>query len=146
MSWDLLGSYFAAFLGSEDLTCYDIIHDRYYQHCRVQKKQHYCQCQWQVSLLSLLKDYCHNNKSIDSLILHSKRQNMQRKIGGVRTDAVILIIEMKINKETSGERSLRFLLENEKQNEIKGFFFLTSSVNYLKRIIKVTWQYRGQLP
>lgn len=48
---------------------------------------------------------------------------MQRKIGGVRTDAVILIIEMKINKETSGERSLRFLLENEKQNEIKGFFF-----------------------
>lgn len=63
---------------------------------------------------------------------------MQRKIGGVRTDAVILIIEMKINKETSGERSLRFLLENEKQNEIKGFFFLTSSVNYLKRIIKVT--------
>lgn len=49
---------------------------------------------------------------------------MQRNIeGGVTTDAVILIIEMKINKETSGERSLRFLLENENQNEMKGFFF-----------------------
>lgn len=49
---------------------------------------------------------------------------MQRKKGGgVRTDAVILIVEMKINKETSRKRSLRFPLENEKQNETKGFFF-----------------------
>lgn len=69
----------AAFLGSEDLICYDITHDKYYQHCGVHKKQHYCQCQWQASPLSLLKDYCHNNKSIDSLVLQSKRQNMQRK-------------------------------------------------------------------
>lgn len=28
----------AAFLGSEDLIRYDIIHDKYYQHCGVQKK------------------------------------------------------------------------------------------------------------
>lgn len=67
----------AAFLGSEDLICYDIIHDKYYQHCGVQKKQLYCQCQ--ASLLSLLKDYCHNNKSIDSLVLQRKTKNMQKE-------------------------------------------------------------------
>jgi len=39
---------------------------------------------------------------------------MQRKQGGgVRTDAMILTVEMKINKKTSRERSLRLLLENE---------------------------------
>lgn len=92
VSSDLLGSYFAPFLSSEDLICYDIIHDRYHQHCGVQKKQHYGQCQWQASLLSLLKDYCHKNKSIDSLILSSKRQNMQRKKRR-RTNAKILIVE-----------------------------------------------------
>lgn len=63
---------------------------------------------------------------------------MQRKKGGgVRTDAMILTVEMKINKETSRERSLKFLLENEKQNQRKDFV-LTSSVNYLNRTIKVT--------
>lgn len=77
----------------------------------VKKKQHYCQ--WQTTLFTLQKVYCHNNKSIDSLILPRKIQNMQRK-KKIRTNAVILIVEMKIKKKCQKKRSSGFLLVNEK--------------------------------
>lgn len=53
------------------------------------------------------------------------------------TDALIPIVEIKINKEVSRERSLRFLLENGKQSETKQLL-KNSSMNHLNRIMQVS--------
>lgn len=53
------------------------------------------------------------------------------------TGALIPIVEIRINKETSRERSLRFLPENGKQSETKQLF-KNSSMNHVNRIMQVS--------